>query len=172
MIDSAIRILSLANQLDFCTRRVRLDFAEGERGALGYLNQMAFFDHLSGGIEVTPSRPMYSGAELYRGANAGLVEIARINKDDRDQGLPGRLTDALMRSCRSRRDADDLSGAAWTIFAEVIDNVFEHSKPPLTGMPRSKFTREAINSWSPFLIVSSGSCRRCGPRFKRSFQGS
>jgi hypothetical protein len=97
MIDSAIRILSLANQLDFCTRRVRLDFAEGDRGALGYLNRMGFFDHLSGRIEVTPSRPIYSGAELYRGANAGLVEIARINKDDRDQGLPGRLTDPIGR---------------------------------------------------------------------------
>jgi len=43
MIDSAVRILSLANQLDFCTRRVRLDFVEGERGALDYLNQMGFF---------------------------------------------------------------------------------------------------------------------------------
>lgn len=133
MIDSAIRILSLANQLDFCTRRVRLDFLEGERGALGYLNRMGFFDHLSEHIEVIPSRPMYSGADLYRGSNAGLVEIARINKDDRDRGLPGRLTEALMRSCRSRPDATELEGAAWTIFAELIDNVFEHSQTPLDG---------------------------------------
>lgn len=133
MIDSAVRILSLANQLDFCTRRVRLDFVEGESGALGYLNRMGFFDHLSSRVEVTPSRPMYSGAALYRGANAGLVEIARINKDDRDQGLPDRLTEALMRSCRSRRDVGELSGAAWTIFAELIDNVFSHSQTPLDG---------------------------------------
>jgi len=35
MIDSAVRILSLANQLDHCTRRVRLDFVEREGGALG-----------------------------------------------------------------------------------------------------------------------------------------
>jgi hypothetical protein len=133
MIDSAVRILSLANQLDFCTRRVRLDFVEGEHGALGYLNRMGFFDHLSSRVEVTPSRPMYSGADLYRGGNAGLVEIARINKDDRDQGLPDRLTEALMRSCRSRHDAAELSGAAWTIFAELIDNVFSHSQTPLDG---------------------------------------
>ncbi len=133
MIDSAVRILSLANQLDFCTRRVRLEFLEGERGALGYLNRMGFFDHLSPTIEVMPSRPAYSGAEMYRGSNAGLVEIARINKDDRDRGLPERLTQALMRSCRSRRDAKDLEGAAWTIFAELIDNVFEHSETPLDG---------------------------------------
>lgn len=133
MIDSAVRILSLANQLDFCTRRVRLEFLEGERGALGYLNRMGFFDHLSPTIEVMPSRPAYSGAEMYRGSNAGLVEIARITKDDRDRGLPERLTQALMRSCRSRRDAKELEGAAWTIFAELIDNVFEHSETPLDG---------------------------------------
>jgi hypothetical protein len=40
MIDSAVRILSLANQLDLCTRRVRLAVVEGERGAPGYLNRM------------------------------------------------------------------------------------------------------------------------------------
>ena len=62
MIDSAIRVLSLANQLDHCTRRVRLDFVEGESGAHGYLNRMGFFDHLARQVEVTPSRPVYSGA--------------------------------------------------------------------------------------------------------------
>jgi hypothetical protein len=133
MIDSAVRILSLTNQLDFCTRRVHLEFLEGERGALGYLNRMGFFDHLSSDIEVSPSRPSYSGADFYRGSNASLVEIARINKDDRDRGLPARLTEALMRSCQSRRDARELEGAAWTIFAELIDNVFEHSRTPLDG---------------------------------------
>lgn len=133
MIDSAVRILSLANQLDYCTHRVRLDFVEGDRGALGYLNRMGFFDHLSRGVEVIPARPMYSGAELYRGGNSGLVEIARINKDERDRGLPDRLTEAVQRSCRSRRDVHELCGAAWTIFAELIDNVFSHSQTPLDG---------------------------------------
>lgn len=132
-IDAAIRILSLSNQLDFSTRRVRLDFAEGERGTLGYLNRMGFFDHLSDLVEVTPARPAYSGADFYRGGNAGLVEIAQINKDNRDRSLPDRLTEALMRSCSGRRDARELEGAAWTIFAELIDNVFEHSQTRLDG---------------------------------------
>jgi hypothetical protein len=132
-IDAAIRILSLANQLDSSTRRVKLEFGEGERGTLGYLNRMGFFDHLSGLIEVSPARPAYSGAEFYRGGNTGLVEIARINKDNRDRYLPDRLTEALMRSCNARNDARELEGAAWTIFAELIDNVFEHSQTRLDG---------------------------------------
>jgi hypothetical protein len=134
MIDAAIRILSLSNQLAFTTRRVRLIFDEGEPGAMGYLNRMGFFDHLAREIEVTPARPAQSGAAMYRGSNAGLVEIARINKDHRDHQLPGRLADAIGRCCASRADIQELEGAAWTIFAELIDNVFSHSQTPLDGL--------------------------------------
>jgi hypothetical protein len=51
----------------------------------------------------------------------------------RDEDLPTRLTDALMRSCRTRPDAGELEGAAWTIFAELIDNIFSHSRTELDG---------------------------------------
>src|SRR4051812_21530284 len=64
MIDAAIRLLALANQLAFTTRRVRLDFEEGEVGTMGYLNRMGFFDHLAAPVEVAPPRPHYSGAAI------------------------------------------------------------------------------------------------------------
>ena len=133
MIDAAIRLLSLVNQLAFATRRVRLHFEEGETGTMGYLNRIGFFDYLDPSIDVTPARPAYSGAERYRSGNSGLVEIARINKDARDQNLPTRLTEALVNSYGQRADAAELEGAAWTIFAELIDNVFSHSQSPLDG---------------------------------------
>ncbi len=133
MVDSAIRLLSLANQLASSTKRVRLDFEEGEAGTMGYLNRMGFFDHLADEVEVFPERPAYSMAELHRGGNAALVEIARINKDARDEDLPNRLTEALMRSCQNRPDAKELEGAAWLIFCELIDNVFAHSNTQLDG---------------------------------------
>jgi hypothetical protein len=133
MVDAAIRLLSLVNQLTSTTRRVRLDFEEGESGTMGYLNRMGFFDHLADTIEVLPFRPSYSAAERHRGGNAALVEIARINKDARDEGLMTRLTDALMQSCHARADAAELKGAAWTIFAELIDNIFSHSRTELDG---------------------------------------
>ena len=38
-----------------------------------------------------------------------------------------------MRSCGQRADAAELEGAAWTILAELIDNVFSHSQTPLDG---------------------------------------
>jgi hypothetical protein len=133
MVDAAIRLLSLANQLASTTCRVQLDFEEGEAGTMGYLNRMGFFDHLNPQVVVLPNRPIYSAAALHRGGNSTLVEIARINANTRDQELPNRLTEALMRSCRERSDAAELEGAAWTIFAELIDNIFSHSGTTLDG---------------------------------------
>jgi hypothetical protein len=133
MIEAAVRLLSLVNQLALTMRRVHLNFEDGTDGTMGYLNRMGFFDHLVDSVEVLPSRPAYSGAKFHQGGNAALVEIARINKDSRDADLPKRLTDALMWSCGLRSDAGELRGAAWTIFAELIDNIFSHSRTELDG---------------------------------------
>jgi anti-sigma regulatory factor (Ser/Thr protein kinase) len=133
MIDAAVRLLSLLNQLDYCGKWVQLDFEEGPAGVMGYLNRMGFFDCLSPNISVLPSRPRYSGAKIYRGNNAQLVEIARINRGVREVALPSRLTSALIQACGKRPDANELEGAAWTIFAELIDNIFSHSETELDG---------------------------------------
>lgn len=133
MVDGAIRLLSLANQLIASTRRVHLIFEEGESGTMGYLNRMGFFDHLHDDVTTFPERPAFSGAALHRGSNSMLVEIARINKDARDEDLPTRLTEVIGHACSNRADADELKGAAWTIFAELIDNIFSHSGTQLDG---------------------------------------
>lgn len=133
MIDAAVRLLSLFNQLDLCSRRVKLDFEEGEDGTMGYLNRMGFFDHLSPNVEVWPEKPIYSGANRYCGTNVSLVEIAQINPKNRDRDLLSRLTDTLMQCCGHRKDAKELEGAAWTIFAELIDNIFSHSETQIDG---------------------------------------
>jgi anti-sigma regulatory factor (Ser/Thr protein kinase) len=44
-----------------------------------------------------------------------------------------------MRCCSDRADAAELAGAAWTIFAELIDNIFSHSKTPLDGYAALQF---------------------------------
>jgi hypothetical protein len=133
MIDAIVRLLSLLNQLDCCARRVIVTFDDGMDGVMGYLNRMGFFDHLASGVQVIPERPSYSGAALYGGGNPGLVEIERINHQHRDKELPARLAMALGNACSSRLEVDALTNAAWTIFTELIDNIFEHSATPLDG---------------------------------------
>ncbi len=139
MVDTAVRLLSLFNQLDSRTCRVRLDFEAGETGTMGYLDRMGFFDHLSKNVEVLPARPAISGVEVYGGTNARLVEITRINREYRDDNLPSLLTEAVMRSCGDRPNANELKGAAWTIFAELIDNIFSHSDTQLDGYAALQF---------------------------------
>lgn len=133
MVEAAVRLLSLCNQLVHCSRSVTLEFEEGETGTMGYLNRMGFFDHLSTDVAVLPERPLFSGAAIYGGHNSGLVEIARINPAARDQELPNRLANALIGSYRGTANRNELEGAVWTIFAELIDNVFSHSSTQLDG---------------------------------------
>ena len=133
MIDSAVRLLSLLNQLDNCTRRAVLEFDEGEAGVMGYLDRMGFFDCLSPNVGVHPYRPAVSAADAYRGRNPGLVEIAAIGTQVRDQELPNRLTSVLVEACSDRQDVEALGGAAWLIFAELVDNIYSHSQTRLDG---------------------------------------
>ena len=100
---------------------------------MGYLNRMGFFDHLASRVEVLPGWPDYSAADVFGGMNTNLMEIAQINKEVRDDSLPSRMTDILVRTCRNRKDVSELEQASWTIFAELIDNIFSHSETPLDG---------------------------------------
>lgn len=133
MVDAGVRLLSLANQLDASSRRVVLNFEEGLAGTMGYLNRLGFFDHLSPGVEVLPSRPDKSGAEMYRGTNTELVEIACINPRSREQILPTRLADTIEHAMGDHPDRNAIGRAAFTIFGELIDNIFQHSSSQLDG---------------------------------------
>lgn len=129
MIDVAMRLLSFCNQLVITTRRVRLEFADGDDGIIGYLSRMGFFDHLSTEVTVKPTRPAISGAHIYRGANRGLVEIEGFNSSvAADPALVPRLADTVKRSCAARTEVEEISKAIFTIFGELVDNVFDHSK--------------------------------------------
>lgn len=133
MVDAGVRLLSLANQLHSSSRRVTLDFEEAMTGTMGYLNRLGFFDHLDSGVEVLPSRPDESGAKIYRGKNTELVEIASINPKNKDQALPSRLADTIELAMTAHPNRKAIGLAAFTIFGELIDNVFQHSSSLLDG---------------------------------------
>jgi hypothetical protein len=133
MTDAVVRLLSFLNQLDQETRRVTIIFEETEEGVLPYLDRIGFFQSLSSRVAVLPERPSGSAAVRYGGRNPGVVEIQRIYRAQRDESLPRRLTSAIATACEMRRDVAELEEAAWTIFAELIDNVFLHSETYLDG---------------------------------------
>lgn len=134
MIDAGARLLSVANQLCRCTKNVVLDFEDGPSGTMGYLNRMGFFDLLDRRIEVSPERPAISGASVYGGGNRNLVEFRGLNPSAIDKELPGRLADSLRNSLsNSVGNGEQLGDAAFTIFSELIQNVYRHSETELDG---------------------------------------
>jgi hypothetical protein len=134
MVDVIIRLLSFCNQVITMSKRLRLEFEGDNENVAGYLSRMGFFDHLSPYVEVSPARPVYSGATLYRGRNGRLVEIARFSGTTvAEPGLVDRLARTAQSSCGNRADANHIYSAVFTIFGELIGNVSEHSKSPLDG---------------------------------------
>lgn len=126
-LDGVLRLLSTCNQLVGAGKPVRLTFLDGQTGVMGYIDRMGFFDHLDQRVETVPERPFTSGASIFQGRNRGLVEIVRLNGDHRDNDFPDRLTTALHDACSARADAVPLSEAAYTLFSELISNVYDHS---------------------------------------------
>jgi hypothetical protein len=171
MVDAGVRLLSIANQLNCTTRRVTLDFEEGEKGTMGYLNRMGFFDQLAREVAVLPQRPAISAAKTYKGRNSDLVEIARINPANRDQDLPTRLSKAVGSALRQRTDVGSIEEAIWTVFAELIDNIFSHSSTVLDGYAAMQLYK---NGHSLQVVVSDsgkGIMHTLRPAIQMQFPG-
>lgn len=132
-VDAAVRLLSLANQLQNAGRRVTLDFSSADSRPLSYLGRMGFFELLNPEILVSPHRPDAAALGRHRGRNEALVEFARLRLGTPDDTLPGRLREALVSRVRNKQRRTELGETAFTLFAELIGNVYRHSSTTLDG---------------------------------------
>ncbi|MDQ2886749.1 MAG: ATP-binding protein [Chloroflexota bacterium] len=135
MVDAAVRLLSLANQLIAEGIPVTMVFESEQNGTITYLNRANFFTLLSERVRVLPVRPDPTYAKRYQGQNRNLVEFASIGSrySDHVESIPPRLANALEVALEARSDCTSLSRAAFTIFAELITNVYDHSQTVLDG---------------------------------------
>lgn len=133
MVDAGVRVLSLVNQLAHLGRQVVLYFEAGWDGVMGYFDRLGFFDLLHPAIKTIPARPPESGAAFFGGSNPGVVEFLRICPSQRDRIIPSQLTSALVNACQNRRDCSTLEIAAYTLFAELIGNIYDHSATEIDG---------------------------------------
>lgn len=147
MIDAGTRMLSLANQLASGGKQVTLEFEEGIGGVMGYLDRLSFFDLLDRRISVVPDPPVQSAGSRRRGHNPDLVELRAISPRSRDRELPKQLADAVEEACCGRDDRTTLGHAAYTVFAELIDNIFEHSETEVDGCAGLQVYRGGGSVW-------------------------
>lgn len=132
MIDAALRILSLVAYSLHHGGNVTLNFEDPDGGAMGYLNRVGFFDILpdNGSLVITPERPIFSSAKLYKGNNPGTVEIGHVDIGNIDHALPKNLASAIaINKIVTKSVEDDL----WLILAELIQNIPDHSQSPTGG---------------------------------------
>lgn len=132
-IGVCIRLLSVANQLCACGKAVSISFEETRTGAMTYLDRMGFFDHLNPAVQVLPDRPTTTARQKYAGGNLGLVEIEPIALGGYDRTLPRRLADTAARLHVSSKVGERLGDAVFTVFSELVGNVYEHSGTALVG---------------------------------------
>lgn len=130
---ACIRFLSIVNQLVLRGAQVEISFDEGGSGAMGYLSRMGFFECLSPAVSVKPERPDITGRAIYGGGNKSLVEIVALSARGRDQKLPQKLGDTVARCHSNRKKGELLGDAMFTVFSELIGNVYDHSGSTLDG---------------------------------------
>lgn len=160
MVDSAVRLLSYVNQLCDIGTQVNLDFIAGKDGTYGYLDRIGFFDHLDERILILPKKPILSSAKIYRGSNPGVFEIIPIDPLVKDNDLPSTLTDRLLENINFLTDKSSFEQASFTIFSELIENIYLHSETPINGYlafqvyPKSRNVKVAVSDSGKGLIYT------------------
>lgn len=141
MVDAAVRILSLANQLAAADIPVTLAFAGEQHEAMGYLNRAFFFALLSEKVRILPHRPDSTYPERLRGNSSRLVEFKALpsKRNEAVEAIPSQLTDALETTIATLPARQSFEHTPYTPFTELINNVYDHSKTELDDLPRSKF---------------------------------
>ncbi|ABO53286.1 hypothetical protein LA345_20720 [Burkholderia vietnamiensis] len=125
LLAAAARLLALCNQLVAAGKSVTIDFRDTK--VSGYLNRIGFYDLLDDDVKVLPRRPMVSLAKARQGENSGVVEVAKIDLDNRDDNIPRRLESSV---------AEHIEGGKTpmlTILGELFSNIHEHSSSPIPG---------------------------------------
>lgn len=133
MVDAAVRLLSLANQLAYIHKVVTLEFDAEDRSGYEYLNRIGFFDLLAPEVHVRPDRPNVSTAAIYQGGSSRLVEIVPLRPAKPDQSLPKRLEKVLVGAINNPVRQEVIGAATSTFLRELIGNVYEHSSTALDG---------------------------------------
>lgn len=127
LLETIARFLAICNQLIDKKKKVTIDLKDN-KGSLRYLNRAGFFDHLNTKVKILPKRPKKSTAESHKGNSKNLVEFGAVEPEEENRELVNQLTKAFIALSSNKYE-----DAAFTIFAELIGNIKEHSESRING---------------------------------------
>jgi hypothetical protein len=143
MVDAAVRLLSLANQLTAEGAHITFIFEGQQHEAISYLNRANFFSLLSERVQVIPARPDSSLVASYQGHSPTLVEFKALHPRLYEayqsvRPVPDQLAKALDAAVGGKK----FGQTPYTIFSELINNVYDHSQTELDGFAALQVYRQ------------------------------
>jgi hypothetical protein len=146
MVDVAVRLLSLANQLAAAGIPVTFAFEARQHEAMSYLNRAYFFPLLSERVQVLPERPDPAHALQYQGQSSRLIEFKPLHPrySEAVRTVPSQLADALETALALYPGGQEFGQTPYTLFTELINNVYDHSQTELDGFAALQVYRKRV----------------------------
>ncbi|MDD2900397.1 MAG: ATP-binding protein, partial [Desulfuromonadaceae bacterium] len=131
-VDAMTFLLSYMNQLCACNCNVSLAF-DAEH-TINQFEQDGFFKYLSPAVTVFHAGSVFvNGLPLAGILSDRIIKIVNISTDISDRTVPARLTDAILNTVKDKSFTKLFNIAAYTIIAELVDNILQHSSTKIDG---------------------------------------
>jgi hypothetical protein len=157
-LETIVRLLNVSNQFSSLGFKIKLKFLGKESNAMGYCDRMGLFELLQEKVIVEPKPPKKSRRSLFQNSNGSLVELEIVNANTLNKLLPQKLAETIVNHL------DDIDGVNKkqlvkiyrTIFSELTNNIYEHSKTNLDGFVGMQLYKKGLRPRAELIICDSG----------------
>lgn len=155
-LNTLIRLLNVANQLDANGVKVTLNFSGKTNRLLGYCHAIGLLDCLSSNIVIKSEKPFNKSLEI-KSVGDRYVSIHKISGSTHDKKLPKKLADKITNAIPniSEDNRDSLNIQFFSLFSELTRNVCEHSDTELDGYAALQVYR-GNNARAEIVVCDSG----------------
>jgi len=153
-INTIIRLLNVANQLDEKGVKVTLDFSGKTNRLYGYCETMGFIECLSDNVVVKNNSSIKKVGKIKKSGNS-YVSIHCISGSVHDKELPKALARKITENIPeiNENQRQELFTQFFSLFSELTRNVCEHSKTELNGFAALQVYK---NNRAEIVVCDSG----------------
>lgn len=157
-LETIVRLLNVSNQFSSLGFKVKLVFHGKESDVMGYCDRIGFFDVLQKDVIVEPMPSKESKKALYHNQNTSLVELEVVNSQTLNKQLPKRLAETIVNHLDDIDgiNKNKLNNIYRTIFSELTNNIYEHSKTKLDGFVAMQLYKKGARPRAELIICDSG----------------
>jgi hypothetical protein len=157
-LQTIVRLLNVSNQYSALGFKVKLKFLGKESNAMSYCDRMGVFGLLQENVLVEPEPPERSRRSIFQNNNGSLVELEIVNAKTLNKKLPQKLADTIINHLGDIDGVNKkrLANIYRTIFSELTNNIYEHSKTKLDGYVAMQLYKKGLRPRAELIICDSG----------------